>query len=167
MSDSIVAPAPQLLSAGVDLDAVDDDTLIQAALARLDARIQRIGKIESPSDSKAYFALRLAPHDAEVFAVLFLDASHHIIAFREMFFGTLTQTSVYPREIVRTAMLLNAAAVVLGHQHPSSGNPEPSRADELLTKVVVDALRLVDVRVLDHLVVGGGAVVSMAERGLL
>ena len=135
------------LLAGAHLVTRLGDVVANMSLEGTDC--QRTGKIESPSDSKAYFALRLAPHDAEVFAVLFLDASHHIIAFREMFFGTLTQTSVYPREIVRTAMLLNAAAVVLGHQHPSSGNPEPSRADELLTKVVVDALRLVDVRVLD------------------
>jgi DNA repair protein RadC len=167
MSDSIAAPALQLRTSEVDLDTVDDDTLIRAALARLDARFVRTGKIESPADSKAYFALQLAAHDREVFAVLFVDAQHQILAFREMFFGTLTQASVYPREIVRVAMLLNAAGVVLGHQHPSSGNPEPSRADEVLTKAIVEALRLVDVRVLDHLVVGGGQTVSMAERGLL
>lgn len=166
MSDSIVALAPQLLSVGVDLDAVDDDTLIQAALARLNARVLRTGKVDSPAAAKAYFALHLGRYDHEVFAVLFLDSQHRVIAFREMFHGTLTQTSVYPREIVRQAMLLNAGAVMISHNHPS-GEPVPSRADETLTSAVAAALRLVDVRLLDHFVVGGGEAVSFAERGLL
>jgi DNA repair protein RadC len=101
-----------------------------------------------------------------VFAVLFLDGQHRLIQLEEMFRGTLTQTSVYPREVVRRALALNAGAVILAHNHPS-GLAEPSRADELLTQALKNALQLVDVRVLDHLVIGRGSVVSFAERGLL
>ncbi len=161
-----LAPACSRRSAKSRLDAVDDDTLIQAALARLNARIQRTGKIDSPAAAKAYFALHLGRYEHEVFGVLFLDAQHQVIAFREMFHGTLSQTSVYPREIVRQALLLNAGAVMITHCHPS-GSPTPSRADELLTTAVAAALRLVDVRLLDHFVVGAGEVVSFAEKGLL
>jgi DNA repair protein RadC len=102
----------------------------------------------------------------EVFAVLFLDGQHRLLKLEEMFRGTLTQTSVYPREIVRRALELNAGAVILAHNHPS-GVAEPSRADETLTQTLKSALQLVDVRVLDHLVVGQGTVISFAERGLL
>ena len=166
MSDSIAVPALQFLSANVDLDSVDDDILIQAALARLDARVLRTGKLGNPTDAKAYFALRLGHYEHEVFAVLFLDSQHRIIAFREMFHGTLTQTCVHPREIVRHALLLNAGAVMIAHCHPS-GEPTPSRADETMTTAVAAALRLVDVRLLDHFVVCGGQTISFAERGLL
>ena len=102
----------------------------------------------------------------EVFAVLFLDAQSRLLRLEEMFRGTLTQTSVYPREVVKRALELGAASVILAHNHPS-GAAEPSRADEFLTQTLKNALALVDVRVLDHLVVGRGAVVSFAERGLL
>ena len=99
-------------------------------------------------------------------AVIFLDTQQRLIAFEEMFRGTLAQTSVYPREVVKRALALNAAAVVLAHNHPS-GVAEPSRADEALTQALRAALALVDVRVLDHFVVAPGSVVSFAERGLL
>ncbi len=98
--------------------------------------------------------------------VLFLDGQHRLLQMEEMFHGTLSQTSVYPREVVRRALELKAGAVVLAHNHPS-GVAEPSRADEYLTQTLKSALQLVDVRVLDHLVVGQGVVVSFAERGLL
>jgi len=104
------------------------------------------------------------PH--EVFSVLFLDAQHQLLAFEEMFRGTLAQTSVHPREVVKRALGLNASAVILAHNHPS-GAPEPSRADEALTQVLKSALALIEVRVLDHLVVARGGVVSLAERGLM
>ena len=110
--------------------------------------------------------LQLGGRAHEVFAVLFLDAQSRLIALEEMFRGTLTQTSVYPREIVKRSLDLGAAAVILAHNHPS-GAAEPSRADEFLTQTLKSALSLVDVRVLDHLVVGQGQVVSFAERGLL
>ena len=121
---------------------------------------------DTPGRVKDYLRLRLAGHDHEVFAVLFLDAQHRLLWMEEMFRGTLTQTSVYPREVVKRALAKNAAAVVLAHNHPS-GAAEPSRADEFLTQSIKSALALVDVRVLDHLVVGHSEVVSFAERGLL
>jgi len=101
-----------------------------------------------------------------VFAVLFLDTQHRLIAFEEMFRGTLSQTSVYPREVIQRALALNAGAVLLAHNHPS-GVAEPSRADEFLTQQLQSALALVDVRVLDHLVVAREGITSFAERGLL
>ena len=121
---------------------------------------------DTPGRVKDYLRLRLAGHDHEVFAVLFLDAQNRLLSAVEMFRGTLTQTSVYPREVVKRALAKNAAAVVLAHNHPS-GAAEPSRADEFLTQSIKSALALVDVRVLDHLVVGHSEVVSFAERGLL
>lgn len=101
-----------------------------------------------------------------IVSLFFLDAQHRLLAWRELFHGTLTQTSVYPREVLREALALNAGAVILAHNHPS-GLAEPSRADELLTQQLKSSLALLDVRVLDHLVVGRGQVVSFAERGLL
>jgi DNA repair protein RadC len=121
---------------------------------------------DAPERVKDYLRLALGGLGHEVFAVLFLDAQHRLIEYRELFRGTLTQTSVYPREVVRHALECRAAAVVLAHNHPS-GLAEPSRADEFLTQTLKSALQLVEVRVLDHLVVGGGQVVSFAERGLL
>ena len=120
----------------------------------------------TPDAVKHYLALHLAAKGHEVFAVLFLDAQNRLLAMEELFRGTLTQTSVYPREVVKRALQLNAGAVILAHNHPS-GVAEPSRADELLTHTLKTALQLVDVRVLDHLIVGQGAVLSFAERGLL
>ncbi len=121
---------------------------------------------DAPQRVKDYVALHLGARAQEVFAVLFLDGQHRLIALEQMFHGTLAQTSVYPREIVKRALQLNAGAVILAHNHPS-GLAEPSHADESLTRAIRSALQLVDVRVLDHLVVGQGSVVSFAERGLL
>jgi DNA repair protein RadC len=121
---------------------------------------------DAPQKVKEYVALHLGARLQEVFAVLFLDGQHRLIELEVLFQGTLTQTSVYPREVVRHAMRHNAGAVILAHNHPS-GVAEPSRADEQLTQTLKNALQLVDVRVLDHLVVGQGKVVSFAERGLL
>ena len=121
---------------------------------------------DSPARVKDYLSLQLAGREHEVFAVLFLDAQSRLLRLEEMFRGTLTQTSVYPREVVKRALEFGAASVILAHNHPS-GAAEPSRADEFLTQTLKSALALVDVRVLDHLVVGRGAVVSFAERGLL
>lgn len=121
---------------------------------------------DAPQKVKDFLALALAGREQEVFAVLFLDGQHRLLELQEMFRGTLTQTSVYPREVVKAALARNAAAVVLAHNHPS-GVAEPSRADEYLTATLKSALALVEVRVLDHIVVGRGQVVSLAERGLL
>jgi DNA repair protein RadC len=120
----------------------------------------------SPGAVKSYLQLHLSHQLHEAFAVLFLDAQNRLIATEVMFRGTLTQTSVYPREIVVRALYHHAAAVVLAHNHPS-GTVQPSRADELLTQTIKSALTLVDVRVLDHVIVAPGAALSMAERGLL
>ena len=121
---------------------------------------------DAPGRVKDYLALHLGGRTQEVFAVLFLDAQHRLLQVEEMFQGTLNQTSVYPREVVRRALALNAGAVVLAHNHPS-GVAEPSRADEFLTQSLKNALQLVDVRVLDHLIVAGDTVLSFSEKGLL
>lgn len=115
---------------------------------------------------KDYLRTKLAGLEHEVFAVLFLDSQHGLIEYVEMFRGTLNATAVYPREVVKAALLRNAAAVILSHNHPS-GNSEPSQADKLLTQRLKEALALVDVHTLDHIVVGGEATASFAERGLL
>lgn len=122
--------------------------------------------LSAPDAVRSYLKVALTGRDHEVFMVLFLDAQHRVLAAEEMFHGTLTQTSVYPREVVKRSLTHNAAAVILAHNHPS-GVAEPSRADELLTRSLREALVLVDVRVLDHFVVGGNAILSFAERGLL
>jgi DNA repair protein RadC len=108
----------------------------------------------------------LAGLEHEVFAVLMLDAQNRLISYEELFRGTLTQTSVYPREVVKAALACNAAGVILSHNHPS-GLSEPSRADEVLTQTLKQALALIDVRVLDHLIVATGGIVSLAERGII
>ena len=113
-----------------------------------------------------YLKLHFAGQAHESFAVLFLSAQHTMLSFEDMFRGTLTQTGVYPREVVKRALQLNASAVILAHNHPS-GAVEPSEADLLLTRVLKEALALVDVQVLDHFVVGHNRAASMAERGLL
>ena len=120
---------------------------------------------DRPEAVRQFLQLHLGGQPHEVFAVMFLDAQHRLLAMEEMFRGTLTQTSVYPREVVKRALAHNAAAVVVAHNHPS-GVAEPSRADEHLTQTLRQALALVDVRLLDHLIVGAGTVTSMAERGL-
>ena len=137
-------------------------------LARRAAReaLARGETLTSPEVVRDYLRLTLATLEHEVFVGLFLDSQHRLIAAEELFRGTLAQTSVYPREIVKRALRLNAAAVIFAHNHPS-GVAEPSRADELLTQSLKSALALVDVRALDHFVVAGGDVVSFAERGLL
>lgn len=120
----------------------------------------------SPGAVKHYLQLHLAAREHEVFAVLFLDAQNRLLAMEELFRGTLTQTSVYPREVVLRSLKHGAAAVVLAHNHPS-GTVQPSRADEALTQTLKAALALVDVRVLDHVIVAQGEALSMAEKGLV
>ncbi|HNI82143.1 MAG TPA: DNA repair protein RadC [Rhodocyclaceae bacterium] len=123
--------------------------------------------LDSPRAVRDWLRLKLAGLPHEVFMVLLLDAQNRVIASEELFRGTLAQTSVYPREVVKLALLRNAAAVILAHNHPS-GVGEPSHADQLLTRSLTQALALIDVRVLDHFIVAGTASpVSFAERGLL
>jgi len=141
-------------------------TIVAVAKDGLDASFVREATFDAPQVVKDYLAVRLGGQEREVFAVVFLDSQHQVIDYREMFFGTLSQTSVHPREVVKAALSLNAGAVILAHNHPS-GVPEPSRADEMLTQSLKATLATVDVRVLDHIVIGGGKAVSFAERGLL
>lgn len=144
-----------------------ENSIVTAALAVLTAHLRShtVG-FDGPQAVRDHLALTLATKPYEVFAVMFLDSQHRLIAFEEMFRGTLTQTSVYPREVVIRALHHQAAAVVLAHNHPS-GCTQPSTADEALTKTLKNTLALVDVRVLDHFVVGGLSVISMAEMGLV
>jgi DNA repair protein RadC len=121
---------------------------------------------DAPAKVKDYLHLQLGDRAHEVFAVLFLDAQSRLVRLEEMFRGTLTQTSVYPREVVRRALTLNCASVILSHNHPS-GIAEPSRADQVLTRELQNALKLVDVQVLDHIIVAAAQSVSFAELGLL
>ncbi|HET7033725.1 MAG TPA: DNA repair protein RadC [Casimicrobiaceae bacterium] len=122
--------------------------------------------LASPQAVRDYLRLLLAARPYEVFVGLFLDSQNRLLAAEELFRGTLAQTSVYPREVVKAALAHNAAAMIFAHNHPS-GVAEPSRADELLTQALKQALALVDIRALDHFVVAGGRVTSFAERGLL
>jgi DNA repair protein RadC len=128
--------------------------------------LARGAALESSRDTRDYLKARLRDLDREVFCALFLDNRHRVLAFEELFAGTLNGTAVYPREVVRRALRHNAAAVIFAHNHPS-GVAEPSRADEVLTARLREALALIEVRVLDHLVVGDGEMVSFSERGLL
>lgn len=140
--------------------------VLELARRALAEELRARAVLGNPQAVRDYLRLWLAARPYEVFAALFLDAQHRLIAAEELFRGTLTQTSVYPREVARRTLELNAAAVILTHNHPS-GVAEPSRADEALTHALRDALALLDVRVLDHIVVGSAGTVSFAERGLL
>jgi len=140
--------------------------VLELARRALAEQLREREAFSSPQDVKNYLQLHLGRRPHEVFAGLFLDAQNRLIAMEELFRGTLTQTSVYPREVVLKALHHHAAAIVLAHNHPS-GTVQPSRADEALTQTLKAALGLVDVRVLDHVIVAPGAALSMAERGLL
>ena len=132
----------------------------------LNEELRRDCLLSSPASVRDYLRLHFAGQEYESFVVLFLDAQNRLIVAEELFRGTLTQTSVYPREIVKGALRHNAAAVIFAHNHPS-GLPEPSRADEMLTVSLKQALSLIDVKVLDHFIVTNSATLSFAERGLL
>ena len=140
--------------------------VLELARRAMAQQLQERAVFATPDAVKDYLQLQLAAHAHEVFAVLFLDAQHRLLVLEEMFRGTLTQTSVYPKEIVIRALHHQAAAVVLAHNHPS-GSVQPSPADEALTRTLKAALALVDVRVLDHVIVARGVALSMAEKGLI
>lgn len=146
--------------------AEEEDSIIAQALSILAKRVRQRDCMSAPAKVKAYLTLRSRDLEHEEFSVLFLDSQNRLIECESMFRGTLTQASVYPREIVKAALRHNAAGVILSHNHPS-GEPEPSRADEFLTQTIKASLALVDVRVLDHVIVGGASSVSFAERGLV
>jgi len=141
--------------------------VLEMAKRSLNAELRTATVFSSPGAVRDYLRLRLAGLQHEVFFALWVDAQNRLISAEELFRGSLTQTSVYPREVVKIALAHNAAAVILAHNHPS-GVAEPSRADEALTRELKQALALVDVRVLDHFIVAGTALpLSFAERGLL
>jgi DNA repair protein RadC len=140
--------------------------VLEIARRVLAERLTERPSFEQPQAVKDYLQLQLAALDHESFGVMFLDVHHRLLAFETLFRGTLTRTAVHPREVAKRALALNAAAVVLAHNHPS-GAAEPSRADELITQTLRQALQLVEVQVLDHVVVGRSGTVSFAERGLL
>jgi DNA repair protein RadC len=140
--------------------------VLELARRAMGEKLKERTVFDSPEAVKQYLQLHIGSRPHEVFVVVFLDVQHRLIMLEEMFRGTLTQTSVYPREVVTRAIHHQAAAVVLAHNHPS-GSIEPSRADESLTQTLRAALALVDVRVLDHVIVSPGQSFSMAEKGLL
>lgn len=143
-----------------------EDAIIARALQILEQRVNGASVLDSPQRVKEYLCLRASGLEHEQFGCLWLDQHHRPLEYEVMFRGTLAQTSVYPREVVKSALAHNAAAVILSHNHPT-GHPEPSRADELLTHALKSALQLIDVRVLDHIITGAHRAVSLAERGLL
>ena len=143
-----------------------DEQLIQRALDLLAARLHTGDVLATPAIVQNYLRLHLGKREHEVFVVILLDSQNRVLEILDLFRGTLTQTAVYPREVVKAALAANAGAAIFAHNHPS-GLAEPSRADELLTQTLKQALALVDVRVLDHIVVGAASSISFAERGLI
>lgn len=132
----------------------------------LETQLRTEAIMSDPARAGDYLSMKLRPHPNEVFAVLFLDTQHRLLAFEELFSGSIDHAEVHPREIVRRALAHNAAAVILAHNHPS-GITEPSSSDQLLTKRICDAMQLIGVRVLDHLIIGHGKPTSLAERGMM
>jgi DNA repair protein RadC len=139
---------------------------IELARRSLQEKMKDSAALTSPGAVRDYLRLALSRREEEVFICIWLDAQHKVIRIEEAFTGTLTQTSVYPREIVKSALARNAAAVIFAHNHPS-GVAQPSQADELLTRNLKEALALVEVKVLDHFIIAGNQAISFAERGLL
>ncbi len=164
------------------LDADDADILLESGVGQVRlATIQALPElarryfeaslpmgeaIRSPADTEAFLLARMRHLEHELFCCLYLDNRHRVLRFDEMFRGTIDGTSVYPREVVKEALAINAAAVILAHNHPS-GVAEPSQADERITRRIKSALELVDIRLLDHLIVGDGGTTSLASRGLI
>lgn len=150
-----------------DNEKTKDDAIIAQAMRIIERRIRTAGvTLTSPEAVKDYLTLHMNGLEHEVFGVLWLDSQNRLIVASDLFRGTLTQASVYPREVVKTALAANAAGCILYHNHPS-GFTEPSSADESLTQALKTALALVDCKVLDHMIVGGSNVMSFAERGLI
>ncbi len=140
--------------------------VVEMARRALAEQMQHRDAMSSPQAVRDYLRLSLGARPHEVFVAMFLDAQNRLLGCEELFRGTLTQTSVYPREVVKTALGYNAAGVIFAHNHPS-GVAEPSRADELLTQTLKQALALVEIKTLDHFIVAGSKTISFAERGLL
>jgi len=164
-----------MLEAGAELETIKGlgpakraqfAAAIELARRSLQEKLKESAALTSPGAVRDYLRLRLASRKEEAFVCIWLDAQHKAIDIEDAFKGTLTQTSVYPREIVKAALRVNAAAVIFAHNHPS-GVAQPSQADELLTRNLKEALALIEVKVLDHFIVAGNQAISFAERGLL
>ena len=149
-----------------ELRAATTAEIIAAARRAMTRRVHRGTAMSSPRAVREFLAVKLGTLEHEIFSVLLLDTRHRLIDYVELFRGTINGASVHPREVVKLALARNAAALVLAHPHPS-GSPEPSQADELITRRLKEALALVDIAVLDHVIVAGGETVSFAERGML
>ena len=149
-----------------ELRAATGAEIIAADRRAMTRRVHRGTAMSSPRAVREFLAVKLGTLEHEIFAVLLLDTRHRLIEYVELFRGTINGASVHPREVVKLALARNAAALVLAHPHPS-GSPEPSQADELITQRLKEALALVDIAVLDHVIVAGGETVSFAERGML
>jgi DNA repair protein RadC len=170
-SGSVLPQAPRFTSGlvadvGGTYTQVSDEDVIAAALRILSERLARSNALTNPRATREYLVMRFAGLEHEIFCCVYLDNRHRVIACEELFRGTIDGSSVHPREVVKRALVHNAAAVILAHNHPS-GVAEPSQADELITHRLKESLALVDIRVLDHLVVGGAVAESMADRGLM
>lgn len=138
--------------------------VLEMARRYLHENIRHKNALNTPDDTKQFLKSKLAHQQREVFACLYLDTKHHVLAFEELFFGTIDGASVHPREVVKGALANNAAAVIFAHNHPS-GNPTPSQADIQVTHQLIEALKLIDIRVLDHLIIGSGDASSLTELG--
>ena len=150
-----------------DISLQNEDWIVQQAIVLLERRVFKAGpRLERPAAVRDYLRLKLVAEPNEIFVVVFMNSMHDVLAVEPMFHGTINATSVYPRVVLQRALQLNAAAVIFAHQHPS-GTTEPSNADRLLTEQLKTALALIDVRVLDHFVIGQGTPYSFAESGLL
>jgi DNA repair protein RadC len=165
---TIPAESTELLvrDAHGDYRAASSDEVLKAARQVIGRSFRRGTSLSSPQAVRDFLSTKLADREHEVFAILLADSQNCLIEYVELFRGTLAQTSVYPREVVKLALVKNAAVAILAHNHPS-GVAEPSRADELLTQTLKQALALVDVRVLDHFIVAADCTLSFAEMGLI
>ena len=148
------------------MNRVEEDRLIYDALDILQKRFQDRTVLDSPESVRDYLTVWLTEREQECFVALFLDTRHQVLGMKTMFRGTLDGATVYPREVVQEALRYNAGAVIFCHNHPS-GVTEPSLADQAITRRLKEALGTIDIRVLDHFIVGGGDCVSMAERGMI
>lgn len=147
-------------------EPVTTKQMYQIMLSLLEQEYFRSDQLTSPQKTIQYLQIKLAKYGYEVFCCIYLDNQHHVIGFEELFRGTINAASVYPREVLKSCLQHNAAAVLLVHNHPS-GDCHPSNADEMLTKRLIEALALVDIRVLDHILIAGASSISFAERGLI
>ena len=165
-SDSPIWTALYVQDRGRRYSQATEGQIVEAARKLVDKRVRRGTSFRDPSVARGYFRDKLAGLEREVFAAAFLDSRHRLIDYAELFYGTINGAEVHPREVVRHALICNAAAVVAVHNHPS-GVVEPSAADRAVTARLKQALSLVDVRLLDHIIVGGSQTLSLAEQGWL